>query len=98
MSLPVRLLPEARAEFAAAADWYDRQRPGLGVDFVARVRNVLDRIAADPQRHAAVHGDVRKVAVPRFPYIVLYHEEYGEIIVISVFHTARDPSGWKSRA
>ncbi len=97
MTLPIRLLTEAKNEFADAADWYDRQRPGLGMDFLTRVRGVLDRLADDPQRHAAVYGDVRKATVPRFPYIVLYRQEAGEIIVISVFHTARDPTGWQSR-
>jgi plasmid stabilization system protein ParE len=97
MSLPIRLLPEARAEFDAAADWYEQQRAGLGVDFVARVREVLDRIAANPQLHAAVYGDVRKGVVRRFPYVVLYKEEAGEVVVIAVFHTARDPSIWQSR-
>ena len=48
MSLPVRLLPEARDEFDAATDWYEQQRPGLGADFVARVREVLQRISAMP--------------------------------------------------
>lgn len=98
MSLPIRLLPEARAEFADAADWYDQRRAGLGLDFVKRVRGVLDQIASDPERHAAVYGAVRKAAVPRFPYIALYVQEAGEVIVISVFHTARDPAIWKSRA
>ncbi len=98
MSLPIRLLPEAKFEFDAAADWYELQRAGLGVDFVAQVRAVLNRIAANPQMYAAVYGDVRKAAVTRFPYIVLYREEPGEVIVISVFHTARDPSVWQSRA
>ena len=69
--------------------------PGLGVDFVRRVRAVLNSIAADPQRHVAVYGDVRKASVSRFPYVVLYREELGEVIVISVFHTARDPSIWQ---
>ncbi len=72
MSLPIRLLPEAKAEFVDAADWYDRQRRGIGVDFVARVRGLLDRVAVEPQRHAVAHGDVRKAVVPGFPYIVLY--------------------------
>jgi len=54
MSLPIRLLPEAKVEFDAAADWYELQRAGLGVDFVARVRAVLNRIAANPQMYSAV--------------------------------------------
>jgi plasmid stabilization system protein ParE len=98
MSLQVRLLPEAKAEFDAAADWYEQQRVGLGVDFVTRVRAVLTRIAANPQLHAAVYGDVRKAVVPRFPYVVLYREEPGEVVVIAVFHTARHPSIWQARA
>jgi toxin ParE1/3/4 len=97
MSLPIRFLPEARAEYDAAVDWYGQRKTGLGVNFVARVRTVLSQIAADPQLHAAVHRDVRKVRVSRFPYVVLYREEPGEVIVISVFHTARDPSIWQSR-
>jgi plasmid stabilization system protein ParE len=98
MSLPVRLLPEARAEFDDAADRYEQQRPGLGVDFVARVRAVLDQIAANPKLHATVYGDVRKAVVSQFPYIVLYREDPSEVVVIAEFHTARDPSAWQSRA
>jgi toxin ParE1/3/4 len=59
---------------------------------------VLRRIAAQPRLHAAVYQDVRKAVVSRFPYIVLYREEPGEVVVISVFHTSRDPSEWQLRA
>jgi toxin ParE1/3/4 len=97
MSLPIRFLPEARDEYDAAADFYEQQQAGLGVDFIARVREVLQRIAANPKLHAAVYQDVRKAVVRRFPYIVLYREDAGEVIVISVFHTSRDPSVWQSR-
>ena len=55
MSLPIRLLPEARAEFDDAADWYEQRQAGRGVDFVTRVREVLNRIAANPQLHAVVY-------------------------------------------
>ena len=98
MSLPVRLLPEAKDEFDAAVDWYEQQRPGLGVSFLARVREVFGRVAANPRMHAAVYQGVRKAVVRRFPYVVLYREEPGEVVVIAVFHTARDPSLWQSRA
>jgi plasmid stabilization system protein ParE len=97
MTLPIRFLPEAKDEFDAAADWYEQRRPGLGVTFVERVREVLQRIAATPKIHAIVYQDVRKAVVRQFPYIVLYREDQGELIVISVFHTSRDPSIWQSR-
>jgi plasmid stabilization system protein ParE len=97
VNLPIRFLPEAKDEFDAAADWYEQQRPGLGVDFVAQVRDVLQRIAANPRLHATVYQDVRKAVVKRFPYVVLYREDQAEVIVIAVFHTSRDPSSWQSR-
>ncbi len=98
MRLPVRLLPEARVEFDEATDWYEQRRSGLGAIFLARVREVFDRVAADPDRHPVVYLNVRRALVPRFPYVVLFREETGEVIVISVFHTSRDPSIWQSRS
>lgn len=97
MKLPLRLLPEAKDEFDEAADRYELKQAGLGVDFVAKVREVLHLIAGNPKLHGVVYQDVRKAVVKRFPYIVLYHEEAGEVVVISVFHTSRDPAVWQSR-
>jgi plasmid stabilization system protein ParE len=94
MKKPVRLLPEARVEFNEATDWYEQQRAGLGTTFVARSREALGRIAAEPERHATVYLDVRKVLVPKYPYVILYRDDPDEVLVISVFHTSRDPSIW----
>ncbi len=65
--------------------------------FLDRVREVLARIAANPQLHAVVYQEVRKAVVQKFPYVVLYEEEAGEVVVIAVFHTARDPGVWQGR-
>lgn len=97
MSLSVRFLPEAREEFDRATDWYAARGRALGRDFVACVKEVIKRIAANPNIHATVHGDVRKAVVSRFPYVVLYKEEAGDLLVVSVFHTSRDPAEWQSR-
>jgi toxin ParE1/3/4 len=98
MNLPIRFLPEARDEFDLAADEYEQQRAGLGVDFISRVRDVLDRVSDDPQIRPVIYKGVRKASVARFPFIVLYREDATEILVISIFHTSRNPSAWRSRA
>ena len=97
MNLPVVLRDEALAEFDEAFDYYEGQRPGLGVDFVARVQQVFDRIAANPHMHAIVFADIRKAVVTRFPYCVFYRLESARVEVIAVFHGKRDPSLWQSR-
>ena len=98
MSVPIILLPEARAEFDEAYDWYEGQRAGLGEALAVRVQQVFDRIAVMPRMHGAVFGDVRKAVVARFPYCVFYREEATCVRVLAVFHTGRDPRIWQGRA
>jgi toxin ParE1/3/4 len=93
MSLSIRFRPEAQDELVDGADCYEQRRPGLGVKFVARVREALQRISIHPQMHAKVYGDVRRAVVADFPYVLICCEEGG----VSVFHTSRDPADWQSR-
>jgi toxin ParE1/3/4 len=98
MSLPVVLRPEARAEFDEAFDWYEQRRPGLGVDFVAQIQEVFDRISTTPELYAQIFRDVRRGVVRRFPYSVFYKIESRQVVVLAVFHSNRDPKIWQARA
>ncbi len=48
MSLKVHLRPEAEADIEDAASWYDRQRKGLGQEFLDDVLVALDTISENP--------------------------------------------------
>jgi len=96
MSLPVVLSHEAEADFDEAADWYEQQAR-LGAEFVARVREVLDRIGQMPDLHAVVYRNVRRAIVRRFRYNIYYRVQPDRVEVIAVIHSHRDPSVWKSR-
>jgi plasmid stabilization system protein ParE len=97
MNLPVVLRDEAQAEFDEAFDFYEGQRPGLGVAFAERVQEVFDRVSANPQQCPVVLADIRKAVVRRFPFCLFYRAEVDRVQVIAVFHTARDPSVWQGR-
>ena len=58
MTPPVILRRLAQTEFDEAADWYDRRQPGRGAAFTTEVRQVLSRIATNPDAFAEVHPDV----------------------------------------
>ena len=98
MSLPVVFRRMGRREFDEAADWYEQRRPGLGARFTAAVQRVLDEAASNPQRYPEVFGDVREGIVAGFPYCVYYRPEPTQLVVLAVFHAARDPSVWQARA
>jgi plasmid stabilization system protein ParE len=91
MSLPIVFRRAARAEF-------EQRRAGLGTAFTAAVQRVLDRVAAQPDFYPQVHEDVREALLSGYPYCVYYREERGQVVIFSVFHSARDPSIWQGRA
>ena len=92
------ILPEAEADLEYAQDWYERQRGGLGAAFVLGVEEVLERIRRTPEMNAVVYQDVCRALTRRFPYVVHYRIEGDEVVVLGVFHAARDPREWRSRA
>lgn len=98
MTLPLDFHPSIRGETNAAYRWYERQRTGLGTDFLDSVEQVLTAITANPARYGFVDGDIREGPLTRFPYAVYYRVLPDRIRVLAVYHTARDPSGWQSRS
>jgi plasmid stabilization system protein ParE len=97
MSLPVVFRPPARDEYDQAFEWYELRQPGLGLEFEEEVERVLGEVAAHPRRYPVVLRDIREAPVRRFPYCVYYRGRSGRLIVVSVFHTSRDPNEWQLR-
>jgi plasmid stabilization system protein ParE len=89
--------PEAEAELAEAFDWYERRVPSLGADLLAAVGAAVDSILSNPLQHAVVHRSVHRTLTRRFPYQVLFVVEGDTVVVIAVFHGARDPNRWQDR-
>jgi len=83
--------PEAEADLAEAYRWYEAQRPGLGLEFLAAVDRALERIAEQPLRHAAVHRDTRRTFLRRFPYVVFHVMRSDRVHVLAVLHQRRNP-------
>ena len=90
--------PLAEADLVSARDWYDRQRAGLGSAFLFSIEEVFERISRTPEISPVVHRDLRRALIQRFPYAVYYRIEGDEVVVLGIFHAARAPGEWESRA
>jgi plasmid stabilization system protein ParE len=98
VSLTLVLRPAAQAEFDEAAAWYEAKKAGLGSDFVDEVQHILDTIVGQPDRYPIADGDVREALLSKFPYCIYYRVKPDRLVVLAVFHTARDPAVWQSRS
>ncbi len=92
-----RLLTPAETELLDAAEYYERQRPGVGVRFLDAVEAVKAEIEHFPSI-GATHGKrFRSLCVQGFPYIVIYQDRPEECLIVAVAHTSRRPGYWKER-
>ena len=89
--------PEADAELAAAALWYEERQPGLGSDFIDQFEHTLRRIVAEPERGRKFQEDNRKLNFDRFPYAIVYSVRSDTLYIKAVMHLHRRPFYWKHR-
>jgi len=96
MKSPVILSTEAGREFEAAAIWYEQQA-ALGAGLVDCVQEALDKIGRNPELHAVIYRDIRRMCIRRFPYGIYYRILGDRIEVIALLHDRRNPDVWRSR-
>ncbi len=88
---------QAREEFLAAGEWYERERSGLGEAFLAEVDRALKLILDHPDAFPEMLDGVRKAVVKRFPYCLYFRVRGNVVVVLAVFHSARNPAIWRGR-
>jgi plasmid stabilization system protein ParE len=91
MSYSLVLQSEAIYDIQEAFEWYERQRTGLGLEFIMEIEGAHEKICNHPQYYKAINERYRRLKVNRFPYLIVYEVEETTIIVNSVRHTRRKP-------
>ena len=89
--------PPADLDVEAAFEWYENERPGLGLEFLDELRASYNRIADGPLRYEELRGGIRRALLRRFPYAVYFAIEGDIVVVVAVLHASRDPAEWQRR-
>lgn len=87
----------AERELAETAEYFERERPGLGAAFITEVERCVAAILEYPESGRIVARSVRRRVVRRFPYAVLYSIQPDHIRVLAVMNSKRRPMYWVSR-
>ena len=95
MRLVVR--PAAAADIDDAFLWYERQRSGLGDEFLTALRAAVNVVSNDPERFPVINRDTRRILLGRFPYGVFYRIYGDVVVVVGCMHVRRNPRRWKAR-
>ena len=89
--------PEAEAEILNAAVWYEQRNPAARAGFLRAINRALRFIEEHPEQYQVVYREARRALVDEFPYALFYKVTDREIIVVSCFHTSRNPKVWRDR-
>ncbi|MGI8635001.1 MAG: type II toxin-antitoxin system RelE/ParE family toxin [Segetibacter sp.] len=82
----IKIRPLAYEDLDDIILWYDRQRQGLGHNFLIEFDKSVERLRVSPQAYGIIFNPVRTICLKRFPYKVLFIINSYEIIILGIVH------------
>jgi len=87
----------ADSELHDSVYYYEKQRQGLGQEFLDEVHQAVEQITAYPYTSRMIKKGLRQKAVRRFPFNIIYRVENDTIFILAVMHQRRRPNYWVGR-
>ena len=92
MKFRLHVRMDAIEDYSKVARRYDKERSGLGTEFLNELQACYHSILDHPGGFQYRTGPYRHAQLKRFPYRVVYQVEGTDIYVYQVRHTSRKPS------
>jgi plasmid stabilization system protein ParE len=79
-------------DLEAAALWYGRENPAIAARLIDEVARVVRTVVDKPLRFSVWRGEIRRVRLRRFPFLVFYEFRDNTVYLNALAHGARDLS------
>lgn len=89
--MDVEVTVQAQFDMRAASRFYERERAGLGREFLTAATEDLTRLGRLAGIHARWANGAHHMAMRRFPFAFFYLVDDGIAVVVAVLHYRRDP-------
>ncbi len=89
--MKLRYTDRAKGDIERALIWYEKQRRGLGFDFLDCIEIAVKSIMDNPEIYKMSYKNFRSCVVRRFPFSIFYTIDPNEIVVHSVFNNRQNP-------
>ena len=99
MAYRVKVDQNAEAELDEAMAWYEAKQTGLGLRLLDEFYDTVSFLKERPEIYSPVYMNFRRAPVKQFPFVVFYaiDEAQKQVIILSVWHTNRDPEKIESK-
>ena len=92
-----RYHPLFAVDLASACSHYDAIAATLGSRFRTSIRSAIQDVVERPESFGRIGGDFRGSLVHRFPYVVVFTFDDGQLLIHGLRHAASDRSDWFAR-
>lgn len=89
--------PQADLDIESAFEWYENEKPGLGLEFLDELRRAYVRILDGPLKYQHLRSGIRRALLRRFPYAIYFVCEGEVAVIVAVLHASRNPAEWQRR-
>jgi len=89
--------PQALNDMEESLNWYEARLEGLGQRFIKSVDSNLSSIQSNPLKYPKKYRNIRIALVEGFPFVIHFLNEHDCLIIISIYHTSRNPKKFIKR-
>lgn len=99
MAWIVKIRPIAYLDLDNTIAWYNLQRENLGQEFLIEFNKYVQKVEENPFAYFTIFGTVRRLALKRFPYKILFtvNTKEAEITILGIVHYKRSNRYLKKR-
>lgn len=93
--MTVYILDDAKDDIVMAAQFYESQQPGLGIEFQKHVISEIEALEIHCGVHQVVYGSYRKLC-QKFPFAIYYRCDETHVFVMAVLDCRQNPKRTKA--
>ncbi|WP_454063633.1 type II toxin-antitoxin system RelE/ParE family toxin [Candidatus Nitrospira salsa] len=97
MTYELLVRPEAEQDLFEAFSWYEKQRNGLGHDFLLQVDAGFRFLERTPLVFAELYRGIRQHLIKRFPYKIFYLVQHNAVVILAVVYGGGNPQWMRHR-
>ena len=95
--MTLKLHPLAENDLKIALNYYYEISPKLEKRFLSHIDKQFTNILSSPDLYQYETKTSQKVVMKKFPYIIIYEQYEGALMVLAIFHTKQSPSKLEER-
>lgn len=81
----------AFSELDKAFKFYEKERIGLGSEFIEELDEYLDELETRPKSFRVIAKHYRVAVMQRFPFVIFFFIDKQTIVITNIFHTSIRP-------